>query len=953
MRYLTILTFLGIWMAWNGTHASGEERYTVSGKITDPNSKEPVLYANVVIRELSLGTSSDEKGMFRIRGIPAGTFTLVVSYIGYEEFSQKITVTGDLTLNILLREQSLGLDEVVVTAENSKSGATSSKIKSEAISHVQASSLKDVLQLIPGNLATNPNLRDPGKMSIREVGTSVNSALGTAIIVDGIPLSNDGNLQQSISTTNDMSSVAGTGVDIRGITVNNIESITVDVGIPSAEHGNLTSGAVHIKTKAGGSPLTVKLKADPRTKQGYMSKGFLLPDNGGVLNADFDYTRSFGHIIKHTSLYNRISGTAKYSQTFFREKKPLNLEAKVSYGSTLDGEKWDPDMLLQEENYSHDQNILAALSLSWSLNKPWISNLSFDAGYSREWQKGFEKTFTGSSSGATFFSTATTSGEYQISYAPSSYYAEVTYDGRPYNLYLKLKASAYRKTGIVTNNLLAGIEWKSTGNNGQGRQFNPERPPATLGTRPRPFTDIPALDQLSFFAEDKINLEIGSTQLDLMAGIRMDNIEPAGLFTTDGSLSFDPRVNIRYQLLHSGNNKVFRDLSLRLGYGRTSKSPTLVHLYPDKDYNDVVGFNYYPELIVATTTVISDTRNYNLKPAQSNKKEAGIDLQIGKIVARVTAFSEKHEKGFVNDNVLFPQFYRDYDVLPAGYKPWYVPGDGIYYTDKTTGTPVKLGYEDDVKFAGYSTYRNGEVRIKKGLEYSVDFGKIQTFRTSVNVSGAYFHTESYLLDVPYYQRIDYTVFEGGVSKQRPFVVRYTDQYGYGTIDKRLNTNIGLITHIPELKMLLTLTTQVIWFEKNMRKLYPWKTKLYTLSELRDYLQIPDLFKSEKEGDLYYQLPVSYIIAGEPEKEYSRNDFQDPMAQMGIKKQITTYFPLRTLPSLIMCNLKVSKDIGRRYRLSFFANNFLNIRPWHLDQRSGRYMRRNERPFFGADLTMEL
>jgi hypothetical protein len=101
------------------------------------------------------------------------------------------------------------------------------------------------------------------------------------------------------------------------------------------------------------------------------------------------------------------------------------------------------------------------------------------------------------------------------------------------------------------------------------------------------------------------------------------------------------------------------------------------------------------------------------------------------------------------------------------------------------------------------------------------------------------------------------------------------------------------------------------------------------------------------------LPVSYIIAGEPEKEYSRDDFQDPMAQMGIKKQITTYFPLRTFPSLIMCNLKVSKDIGKRYRLSFFANNFLNIRPWHLDQRSGRYERRNEKPFFGADLTMEL
>jgi len=58
-----------------------------------------------------------------------------------------------------------------------------------------------------------------------------------------------------------------------------------------------------------------------------------------------------------------------------------------------------------------------------------------------------------------------------------------------------------------------------------------------------------------------------------------------------------------------------------------------------------------------------------------------------------------------------------------------------------------------------------------------------------------------------------------------------------------------------------------------------------------------------------------------------------------------------MPPLALCNVKVSKDIMRRFRLSFYANNFLNIRPWHLDKRSGRYMHRNDKPFFGADLTM--
>lgn len=931
--------------------AAAQERYVVSGKITDAETREAIPYANVVLQPLLLGTSTNDKGEFLIRGVPAGTCLLMVTYIGYEEVSAEITVTGNLVHNIRLRQQSLGLDEVVVTAENSKGGTTSSKIRSEAISHVQASSLKDVLQLIPGNLSENPSLSSPSKITIREVGANTNSALGTAVIVDGIPLSNDGNMQRSISTTNAMESVAGTGVDIRSIPVDNIESITVDVGIPSAEYGNLTSGAVHIKTKAGGSPYSVKFKADPRTKQGFFSKGFLLPADRGVLNVDGDYTRSYGHITRRTSLFNRANGSLKYSQTFFRESSPLTLEAKGSYWSTLDGNKWDPDMLLLEENYSRDQNLGGALSLSWSLNKPWISNLSFDGGFSRTWQKGFEKQWAGSSSGATFFATSATDGEFPVNYAPSAYYSEVTYDGRPFNLYLKLKATAYRKTGFMTHNLLLGTEFTSAGNNGEGRIFNPERPPVGLGTRPRPFYDIPALKQFSLFAEDKVVIFLGTTQLDLMAGLRMDNIQPRGFFNTAGNISVDPRLNIRYQLLNVKNNKLFRDLSLRFGFGLTTKAPTLTHLYPDKDYNDIVSFNYYPDLIVVTTNVVQDTRNPDLKPAHGTKKEVGLDFSAGGVQARVTAFAEKHEGGFVTDNILFPQFFRDYDVLAAGYHPYYVPGEGVMYHDKITGEPIKLGYEEDVRFAGYSRFMNGSVRIKEGIEYSLDLGKIEPLSTSVNITGAYFRTESYYIDAPYWERINYTVFEEGVSKQESFAVKFPDQYGYGTVDERLNTNVGLNTHIPELKMIVTLTTQVVWFEKNHREIYPWKSNLYTLTELREYLGIPDLFNTEREGDLYYYLPVSRKGYDDVEIPYTVEDFKEPLAQMGIDKMIATWFPERVMPPLMLCNIKVSKDIARKFRLSFYANNFLNIRPLHLDKRSGRYDRRNEKPFFGADLSM--
>ncbi len=931
--------------------AIAQQKIEVSGIITDAETGQPILYANIAFPDLGIGISSNEKGEFSIQSVPVGTYTFLVTYIGYKEYSIEVTLTKDVDLKIKLHKHSLGLHEVTVTAINSKSGATSSKIKSEAISHVQASSLKDVLQLIPGNLSENPNLSRPGRISIREVDEDINSALGTSIIVDDIPLSNDGNLQNSISNGNGFTSVAGSGVDIRQISVENIESITVDVGIPSAEHGNLTSGAVHIKTKSGGSTYNIKLQADPHTKQVYLGKGYLLHNNNGVINVDFGYANSYRDLTKQTNQYKRINATAKYSKTFFRDKSPLNIDVKLDFLSSLDGQKWDPDMLLEEEHFAKDQNVKGKMSALWSLNKPFITSLSFDIGYSKTWQEGFEKTLENSSSGPNFFSTATTNGEFEIFYGPASYYSEVTYDGKPFNFYSKLKAKLYKKSGFITNNILFGAEWRTTGNNGDGRVFDPVNPPAGVGSRPRPFTDIPSLNQFSIFVEDKITLELGATELDIMAGIRMDNIQPNGFFKTKGSLNFDPRINLNYQILSRKNSSFFHDLTIRMGYGQTTKAPTLIHLYPDKKYNDKISFNYYPDLIVSTTNVVDDTRNYNLKPAKSNKYEAGIDFQIKKVKTRITGFYEKHEGGFISDRTYYPMFYRDYNILEAGLHPYYIEGDGVYYNDPNTGNPTALGYENDEVFKSYSLYQNASSRIKKGVEYSFNFGKVKAIRTSFIVNGAWLRTESFSTDAPYWKTIQHTVFEGNTSRQESFAVKFQNRLGYGVIKERMNTNLSVITHIPEIKMLITLTTQAVWFEKDSRKIYD-EYKLYGLTELRDYLNQPELFKNEKEEDFYYYLPVSYKEYDNVEHQYEIQDFESPLAQQSIKKDQRYRYAERVLPPLFLCNIKISKDISQRFKLSFYANNFLNIQPWHIDKRSGRYIRRNQQPYFGADIKMQ-
>jgi hypothetical protein len=945
--FLLILLFLGFVFS-----VIAQDKITVKGVITDAGTGEPVLYANIVLTELTTGTTSNEKGEFLLRAIPTGTYTLLITYIGYIEYSVPITLTKDVELKIKLQQQSLGLKEVLVIAENSKSGTTSSKIKSDAISHVQASSLKDVMQLVPGNISENPNLKNPTKISIREIGTDVNSALGTAIIVDGIPLSNDGNMQNSIGNTVAMSSNAGTGVDLRSIAVENIESVTVDVGIPSAEHGNLTSGAVHIKTKAGGSPYNVKFQADPHTKLAYLGKGFLLGEDKGVVNFDFSYTHSYGDLVKQTDLYQRINTSAKYSKTFFRGKSPLMIDFKVDFLGTVDGQKWDPDMLAQEEAYSKERGFKTNLTADWALNKSWLTGLTFDFGFDKTWEKGFEKTLETSSSGPNFFSTATTDGEYQISYGPSSYYSEVTYDGRPYNLYSKLKANLFKRTGDLTQSFMFGAEWRTTGNNGQGRLFDLTRPPSGTGLRPRPFTDIPPLNQFSLFFEDKLTWKIGTTEMDVMAGLRYDNIQPSGLFSSNGNRGIDPRVNIQYKILNSKNNKLLDGLSLRLGYGQTTKAPTLNHLYPDKDYNDVISFNYYPDLIISTTDVVEDTRNHNLKPSFGNKYEAGLDFSVGKIQARVTLFYEKYTGGFISDNMMYPLWYRNYNTIVANLHPYYVVGQGVLYNNPGTGSPIADGYTNEVRLASWSMYRNADRRVKKGLEYSLDLGTIEPLRTSFNISGAWFYNESWSENAPYWEQVHYTTYIGNVSKQESFAVKFADRYGYKTFAERLNTNFSIINHIPELKMVISLNTQVIWFDNNGRKTDPDITQFYTLAELRDYIGNPDLFKNEGPNDFLYSLPVSYKFNDDIEHVYTISDFRENLHQLAIDKQHTYFFKETKLPVLIKCDLKLSKDIGKRFSLSFYANNFLNIRPWFLDTKLGQYIRRNQPPYFGADIKMQ-
>ncbi|APY07480.1 collagen-binding protein [Winogradskyella sp. J14-2] len=91
-----------------------QEKFTLSGTITDSESNETLIGVNVLIPEIQSGTMTNEYGFYSIT-LPKGTYNIQISYLGFKTISQTIELTNDLSKNFQLTEAAESLDEVVIT----------------------------------------------------------------------------------------------------------------------------------------------------------------------------------------------------------------------------------------------------------------------------------------------------------------------------------------------------------------------------------------------------------------------------------------------------------------------------------------------------------------------------------------------------------------------------------------------------------------------------------------------------------------------------------------------------------------------------------------------------------------------------------------------------------------------------------------------------------------------
>ena len=94
--------------------AFAQEKFTLSGTISDFNTNESLISVNIIIPELNTGTTTNEYGFYSIT-LPKGNYNVIISYLGYAETSETINLNEDIIKNFSLTESVENLDEVIIT----------------------------------------------------------------------------------------------------------------------------------------------------------------------------------------------------------------------------------------------------------------------------------------------------------------------------------------------------------------------------------------------------------------------------------------------------------------------------------------------------------------------------------------------------------------------------------------------------------------------------------------------------------------------------------------------------------------------------------------------------------------------------------------------------------------------------------------------------------------------
>lgn len=888
--------------------ATASNNHYLKGVVSDTDNELISFFATISLEKEGSGeiesVMSDEQGAFSFTNLEPGKYILSVTASMYEDYKTTILVDRDLVYNVRLHFLTEILNEVVVTASESKGLITASKIDSTAMRHLQPTSFSDLLELLPGGKSVDPDMGEANFIKIREAGQNDNSSLGVGFVVDGVAMSNDANLQtlSSAGTANSNRESVSKGVDMRSIPTDNIESVEVVRGIPSAEYGDLTSGLVVIKRKAESTPFTARFKSDEYSTLYSLGKGVKFSKFGDVLNIDFSYLNSKVDPRNSFENFKRASASMRWRAKRETSIGELKWTLSGDYTGSFDNAKSDKDITMLTDNYisTYDKFSAAFVSSLSFKNSNFWRKLSFILSASQELNS-IEQIKNISLNKPTAIPTAWEEGENNGVFLPYTYEARVTMDGKPLYIASRLISDSRFDIGKSFHNLKMGLEWNFNNNRGRGEEYDLSRPISGLNgniSRPRPFYDIPSMQRAAFFIDEKMGVDIGEHNITTSLGVRATmplNIDEK--YAMRGKIMIDPRINVMWALPKVSGWA----FDVTAGIGWLSKMPTTAQLYPNFEYEDISQINYYhlnPDLrLVNYMTYKWDKTNYDIMPAKNRKVELRLGVSRAGNNFSITLFNEAMENGFSNLSYFKSLAYKKYDVTSVDDSNLVAPPD-----------LANVAYTNEARIFSYNTTGNDASTYKKGLEFQFTSKRIEALKTRISFNGAWLNT---------------TYSKGGIKYEEKNIILNNNQLGYigvydydeGTTYEQLTTNTILDTYLKKIDMIISASFQCTWY-KNYQPL--WNSGV----------------------------PVGYVDKFGEYFVYQEEDKEDLALQHLVNIYSDGYFNLRNTPFAMDFNLKVTKRIGKFIDMSMFVNRLFSLYPSYYV--GNQLIRRSSSPYFGME-----
>lgn len=897
--------------------------FSISGKVVDAKTGEPVIGAAVNVEDTGIWAISDENGKFFLPDIRPGDYAVQFSCLGFVDKQLSFVVKKDIpNLTIKLDQNTLALNSVVVTAERDKEGMnTSLKFGANALNHLQMSNVTDISALLPGGKTVNPDLTTDNAVSLRSGGLAAgNAAFGTALEVDGVRVGNNASF----------GSMSGTGT--RNISTENVQSIEVITGVPSAEYGDLNSGMVRINTRKGLTPWNITFAVNPRTYQASASKGIDLMKNRGVLNVSAEWTRATQKLSSPYTSYTRRGFSASYSNTF---KNVLKFEAGATGNIGGMNTKNDPDAYKGTWSKVRDNVLRANTSLTWLLRKSWITNLKLDASVNYNDNRSQDHAY-GSSASMLPAVHSELAGYYLADRLPVSYFSDKVIDSKELDYAASLKYEWFKKSGKRLSKLKAGVQWKANGNVGEGEYYK-DPSVAANGYRPRPYSQYPFMHNVAAYLEEDYTFPIGKTSLQISAGLRLEN-----LFVKDTDYknvsSLSPRFNAKW--------KISDNLSIRGGWGVSEKLPSFYILYPVQKYRDIQTFGFShgdSSSYVYYTQPYKMLFNENLKWQKNYNAEFGIEAYFLRTSVSLVGFFNKTKNPYTYQNIYTPFSYNIMSV-PSGYT---VPDNPEIRVDSQTGqvymrgsneefwTPMATKVTDKTFFESQMP-GNGDDIYRTGAELIVDFPEIAPIRTKFRLDAnyAYTHYIDNTLNWTYRTGWSHTSLS---NRSYQYVGIYANGGESGTYNGKeshsLNANLTAITHIPEARIVITCRLEMSLLSR-FRNLSRYQGKEYAYNVNADGVE--SIGGSIYGSNNYTAIrPVKYMDENGDVHDFTDKEASDPaFANLIIKSGNAYTFSQDGYGAYLSANLSVTKEIGDHVSLSFFANNFTNSRMYVTSKATG-------------------